>query len=60
MVLSRQKENQKNRSGLPINIQDNNQMAYEEQAILVGTQTVIDDNQKLNARDWYKQPLESF
>jgi diaminohydroxyphosphoribosylaminopyrimidine deaminase / 5-amino-6-(5-phosphoribosylamino)uracil reductase len=25
----------------------------EEQAILVGTQTVIDDNPKLNARDWY-------
>ncbi|WP_338645901.1 bifunctional diaminohydroxyphosphoribosylaminopyrimidine deaminase/5-amino-6-(5-phosphoribosylamino)uracil reductase RibD [Flavobacterium sp. KS-LB2] len=24
----------------------------EEQAILVGTQTVIDDNPKLNARDW--------
>jgi diaminohydroxyphosphoribosylaminopyrimidine deaminase/5-amino-6-(5-phosphoribosylamino)uracil reductase len=25
----------------------------EEQAILVGTQTVIDDNPKLNARDWH-------
>ena len=25
----------------------------EEQAILVGTQTVIDDNPKLNSRDWY-------
>jgi diaminohydroxyphosphoribosylaminopyrimidine deaminase / 5-amino-6-(5-phosphoribosylamino)uracil reductase len=25
----------------------------EEQSILVGTQTVIDDNPKLNARDWY-------
>lgn len=25
----------------------------EEQAILVGTQTVIDDNPKLNVRDWY-------
>ncbi|PIF62035.1 diaminohydroxyphosphoribosylaminopyrimidine deaminase [Flavobacterium sp. 11] len=25
----------------------------EEQAILVGTQTAIDDNPKLNARDWY-------
>jgi diaminohydroxyphosphoribosylaminopyrimidine deaminase/5-amino-6-(5-phosphoribosylamino)uracil reductase len=25
----------------------------EEQAILVGTNTVIDDNPKLNARDWY-------
>jgi diaminohydroxyphosphoribosylaminopyrimidine deaminase/5-amino-6-(5-phosphoribosylamino)uracil reductase len=25
----------------------------EEQAILVGTQTVIDDNPRLNARDWY-------
>ncbi len=25
----------------------------EEQAILVGTQTVIDDDPKLNARDWY-------
>lgn len=25
----------------------------EEQAILVGTQTVIDDNPKLDARDWY-------
>ncbi|WP_281637479.1 bifunctional diaminohydroxyphosphoribosylaminopyrimidine deaminase/5-amino-6-(5-phosphoribosylamino)uracil reductase RibD [Flavobacterium marginilacus] len=25
----------------------------EEQAILVGTQTVLDDNPKLNARDWY-------
>lgn len=25
----------------------------EEQAILVGTQTVIDDNPKLNARDWF-------
>ncbi|RTY91070.1 bifunctional diaminohydroxyphosphoribosylaminopyrimidine deaminase/5-amino-6-(5-phosphoribosylamino)uracil reductase RibD [Flavobacterium sp. RSP46] len=25
----------------------------EEQAILVGTQTVIDDNPNLNARDWY-------
>ena len=25
----------------------------EEQAILVGTQTVVDDNPKLNARDWY-------
>ena len=25
----------------------------EEQAILVGTQTVIDDNPKLNTRDWY-------
>jgi len=25
----------------------------EEQAILVGTKTVIDDNPKLNARDWY-------
>ena len=24
----------------------------EEQAILVGTQTVIDDNPQLNARDW--------
>jgi diaminohydroxyphosphoribosylaminopyrimidine deaminase/5-amino-6-(5-phosphoribosylamino)uracil reductase len=30
----------------------------EEQAILVGTQTVIDDNPKLNARDWYgKNPI---
>ncbi len=30
----------------------------EEQAILVGTQTVIDDNPKLNARDWYgKNPV---
>ncbi|MFV5688405.1 bifunctional diaminohydroxyphosphoribosylaminopyrimidine deaminase/5-amino-6-(5-phosphoribosylamino)uracil reductase RibD [Flavobacterium sp. ZT3R25] len=25
----------------------------EEQAILAGTQTIIDDNPKLNARDWY-------
>ena len=25
----------------------------EEQAILVGTQTVIDDNPRLNVRDWY-------
>jgi diaminohydroxyphosphoribosylaminopyrimidine deaminase/5-amino-6-(5-phosphoribosylamino)uracil reductase len=25
----------------------------EEQSILVGTQTVIDDNPKLNVRDWY-------
>lgn len=30
----------------------------EEQAILVGTQTVIDDNPKLNARDWQgKNPI---
>jgi diaminohydroxyphosphoribosylaminopyrimidine deaminase/5-amino-6-(5-phosphoribosylamino)uracil reductase len=30
----------------------------EEQAILVGTQTVIDDNPTLNARDWYgKNPV---
>ncbi|MFV7234656.1 bifunctional diaminohydroxyphosphoribosylaminopyrimidine deaminase/5-amino-6-(5-phosphoribosylamino)uracil reductase RibD [Flavobacterium sp. ZB4R12] len=30
----------------------------EEQAILVGTQTVIDDNPKLNARDWSgKNPI---
>ncbi|MBB1192384.1 bifunctional diaminohydroxyphosphoribosylaminopyrimidine deaminase/5-amino-6-(5-phosphoribosylamino)uracil reductase RibD [Flavobacterium sp. SOK18b] len=30
----------------------------EEQAILVGTQTVIDDNPTLNARDWYgKNPI---
>ena len=30
----------------------------EEQAILVGTQTVIDDNPKLNARDWQgKNPV---
>jgi diaminohydroxyphosphoribosylaminopyrimidine deaminase/5-amino-6-(5-phosphoribosylamino)uracil reductase len=27
-------------------------MAKEEQAILVGTQTVIDDNPKLDIRDW--------
>ena len=30
----------------------------EEQAILVGTQTIIDDNPKLNVRDWYgKNPV---
>jgi diaminohydroxyphosphoribosylaminopyrimidine deaminase/5-amino-6-(5-phosphoribosylamino)uracil reductase len=31
----------------------------EEQAILVGTQTVIDDNPELNVRDWHKtnQPI---
>ena len=30
----------------------------EEQAILVGTQTVIDDNPKLDVRDWYgKNPV---
>lgn len=30
----------------------------EEQAILVGTQTVIDDNPTLNVRDWYgKNPI---
>jgi diaminohydroxyphosphoribosylaminopyrimidine deaminase/5-amino-6-(5-phosphoribosylamino)uracil reductase len=31
----------------------------EEQAILVGTQTVIDDNPKLDVRDWHKtnQPI---
>lgn len=30
----------------------------EEQAILVGTQTVIDDNPKLDARDWFgKNPI---
>lgn len=30
----------------------------EEQAILVGTQTVIDDNPSLNARDWFgKNPI---
>lgn len=31
----------------------------EEQAILVGTQTVIDDNPKLNVRDWFgKNPVK--
>jgi riboflavin biosynthesis pyrimidine reductase len=41
------KENQKNRSDYQINIKTTTQMAHEEQAILVGTQTVIvDDNQK--------------
>ncbi len=31
----------------------------EEQAILIGTQTAIDDNPKLNARDWYgKNPIK--
>ena len=30
----------------------------EEQAILVGTQTIIDDNPRLNVRDWYgKNPV---
>lgn len=30
----------------------------EEQAILIGTQTAIDDNPKLNARDWHgKNPI---
>ena len=31
----------------------------EEQAILIGTQTAIDDNPKLNARDWFgKNPIK--
>ncbi len=55
MVLSHRKQSQnKNRFGLRINIRDSwyTNGVVKEQAILVGTQTVLDDNPKLDVRDW--------
>ncbi|MDA6068604.1 bifunctional diaminohydroxyphosphoribosylaminopyrimidine deaminase/5-amino-6-(5-phosphoribosylamino)uracil reductase RibD [Flavobacterium sp. AC] len=54
--LSPEKEINKDRKPIWITNQYSRQLVHkwrsEEQAILVGTQTVIDDNPKLNTRDW--------
>lgn len=54
--LSPEKETNQDRKPVWITNQYSRQLVHkwrsEEQAILVGTQTVIDDNPKLNTRDW--------
>ncbi|MDQ6471098.1 bifunctional diaminohydroxyphosphoribosylaminopyrimidine deaminase/5-amino-6-(5-phosphoribosylamino)uracil reductase RibD [Flavobacterium sp. LHD-80] len=54
--LAPEKERDKERKPVWITNQYSRQLVHkwrsEEQAILVGTQTVIDDNPKLNTRDW--------
>ena len=54
--LAPEKKSQQQRNPVWITNQYSRQLVHkwrsEEQAILAGTQTVIDDNPKLNARDW--------
>lgn len=54
--LAPEKEIDQERKPIWITNQYSRQLVHkwrtEEQAILVGTQTVVDDNPKLNARDW--------
>ncbi|MCM0668341.1 bifunctional diaminohydroxyphosphoribosylaminopyrimidine deaminase/5-amino-6-(5-phosphoribosylamino)uracil reductase RibD [Flavobacterium tyrosinilyticum] len=54
--LAPEKEINQERKPIWITNQYSRQLVHkwrtEEQAILVGTQTVVDDNPKLNARDW--------
>ncbi|WP_431242750.1 bifunctional diaminohydroxyphosphoribosylaminopyrimidine deaminase/5-amino-6-(5-phosphoribosylamino)uracil reductase RibD [Flavobacterium sp. P21] len=54
--LAPEKETDQERKPIWITNQYSRQLVHkwrsEEQAILVGTQTVIDDNPKLNTRDW--------
>nr|WP_294779874.1 bifunctional diaminohydroxyphosphoribosylaminopyrimidine deaminase/5-amino-6-(5-phosphoribosylamino)uracil reductase RibD [uncultured Flavobacterium sp.] len=54
--LSPEKVQDQDRKPIWITNQYSRQLVHkwrtEEQAILVGTQTVVDDNPKLNARDW--------
>ncbi|WJS94854.1 bifunctional diaminohydroxyphosphoribosylaminopyrimidine deaminase/5-amino-6-(5-phosphoribosylamino)uracil reductase RibD [Flavobacterium johnsoniae] len=54
--LSPEKVSDQDRKPIWITNQYSRQLVHkwrtEEQAILVGTQTVVDDNPKLNARDW--------
>jgi len=54
--LAPEKEADKERKPIWINNPYSRQLVHkwrsEEQAIMVGTQTVIDDNPKLNVRDW--------
>jgi diaminohydroxyphosphoribosylaminopyrimidine deaminase/5-amino-6-(5-phosphoribosylamino)uracil reductase len=54
--LAPKKEAKHDRTPIWITNQYSRQLVHkwrtEEQALLVGTQTVIDDNPKLNARDW--------